>query len=552
MTEKSTYGQALKASAVIGGSSLLNVAIGIIRTKAMAVLLAPSGMGLMGLYGSITDLTQSIAGMGINNSGVRQIAEAAGSGESQRIAKTARVLGRTAVFLGIFGALFLFGFSNQLSLWTFGSDRYSNGVALLSFAVFFNLVSQGQGALIQGMRRISDLAKMSILGALYGTLISIPTVYFLREDGVALALVLIAAMTLGTSWWYRRKIQLQMPSMTLAEIGQEQAALLKLGFAFMSSGLLMTGSAYVVRMIIVRHAGIDAAGLYQSAWALGGLYVGFVLQAMGTDFYPRLTAVANDNRQCNRVVNEQAHISLLLAGPGVLGTLTLASLVIALFYTSRFSGAVDVLRWLCLGMALRVVSWPMGYIVIAKGAQFFFIFSELAWTFVYLGLAWLCVNRFGLDGAGIAFFGSYIFHTVMIYLIVRRLSDFRCSAANRRTNTLFLCLILVVFWAFHELSFTSATGIGILATGLSGIYSLTVILSLVSTERIPRFLTRLLSWFKLLKTEAESGGSRLITTADGMALDSKPVSVLNKLLWLLILITTVFICLNRYQALPIW
>jgi len=51
MTKKHTYGQILKSSAVIGGSSMLNIAIGIIRTKAMAMLLGPSGVGLMGRYG---------------------------------------------------------------------------------------------------------------------------------------------------------------------------------------------------------------------------------------------------------------------------------------------------------------------------------------------------------------------------------------------------------------------------------------------------------------------------------------------------------------------
>ena len=45
------------------------------------------------------------------------------------------------------------------------------------------------------------------------------------------------------------------------------------------------------------------------------MYVGFILQAMGSDFYPRLTAVADDHAECNRLVNEQAQIGLLLAGP---------------------------------------------------------------------------------------------------------------------------------------------------------------------------------------------------------------------------------------------
>ena len=44
-------------------------------------------------------------------------------------------------------------------------------MALLSIAVFFSLVSGRQAALIQGMRRIADLAKMNVLGALSRTLL---------------------------------------------------------------------------------------------------------------------------------------------------------------------------------------------------------------------------------------------------------------------------------------------------------------------------------------------------------------------------------------------
>src|SRR5260370_332893 len=74
---KIRYGQILKASAVIGSSSVLNVGFGIGRTKAMALLLGSMGVGLLGDYTAISDLVRTLAGMGVNTSGVRQIAEAA-------------------------------------------------------------------------------------------------------------------------------------------------------------------------------------------------------------------------------------------------------------------------------------------------------------------------------------------------------------------------------------------------------------------------------------------------------------------------------------------
>ena len=132
---KKSYGQILKSSALIGGSSVVGIGIGVIRTKAMAVLLGPAGVGLMGLYSSVADLTQSVVGMGLNSSGVRQIAEAAGSGEAERIARTATVLRRVSFLLGAVGAAFLVLFAKPMSVLTFGSARNTAGVALLSVVV---------------------------------------------------------------------------------------------------------------------------------------------------------------------------------------------------------------------------------------------------------------------------------------------------------------------------------------------------------------------------------------------------------------------------------
>jgi antigen flippase len=483
--EKHTYAQILKSTALIGGSSFVNIGFGIVRNKAMAILLGPAGVGLMGLYASVSDLTYSLADMGIQSSGVRQIAEARGSGEAARIARTAIVLRRVSVVLGLLGALVLIALAKPISLLTFGSSQHATGVALLGIAVFFRQVAAGQGALVQGMRRIADLARISVIGPAVGTAISIPLVFLFRERAIVPSLIAVASLSVLASWWYSRKVQIEATSVTFADVRHEAAALLKLGTAFMASAFLTMGAAYAIRLIVVRSSGFEAAGLYQAAWALGGIYVGFILTAMGSDFYPRLTAVANDNAVCNRLVNEQAQISLLLAGPGALATLTLAPLVIALFYSPKFYPAVIILRWVCLGMTLRVISWPMGFIVLAKGAQKIFFWTEVAAAVVHVGLAWLLVPFIGVYGAGAAFFGLYVWHSVLIYMIVRRLSGFRWSKANRTLAVIFLPLTAVVFCSAYLLPPWLATAIGIVAVLASGIYSLRTLLKLFPPDSVP-------------------------------------------------------------------
>jgi PST family polysaccharide transporter len=305
------------------------------------------------------------------------------------------------------------------------------------------------------------------------------------------ALVVVAGASIMTSWWYSRKIDIQPAAVTLSQVRQEASALLKLGSAFMASGLMMMGTAYAVRTMILRSLGFADTGLYQSAWTIGGLYVGFILQAMAADFYPRLTASIHDHKECNRLVNEQTLIGLILSGPGVLATLTFAPIVIALLYSAEFGGAVPVLRWLCLGTALQVITWPMGFIIVAKGNQKIFFLAELAWTVVAIGLAWLCLRFFGLSGAGIAFFASYVFHAFLIYPIVRQLTGFHWSRASIKTGVIFLSLIAIVFGAFYVFSLTVSTLIGVLSTIASAVYSTRLLLTLIPFDHLPGPIRRL-------------------------------------------------------------
>jgi PST family polysaccharide transporter len=498
-----TYGQIIKSSVLIGGSSVLNIGVGIVRTKAMALMLGPEGVGLIGVYTSIVDFARSLAGMGITSSGVRQIADAVGTGDNSQVAKTVSTLRRVTVLLGALGALLVGLLCRPISRLTFGDVRHQGPIGLLALVVFFSIVSGGQLALVQGMRRIADLARSNVIGGLSGTFFSILIVYFFEKSGVVPALVCAAAMGMLASWWFARKITVERVLMKLTDLSLEVSTLLKLGFVFMMSGLMGMGVAYLVRAIVLREMGEEAAGFYQAAWTLGGLYVGFILQAMGSDFFPRLTAVARNNDQCNRLVNEQAEVSLLMAGPGIIGTLTFAPLVIQLFYSFRFGPSVELLRWICLGMILRVASWPMGFILLAKNSTRAYFWTEFASYTVQVLLLCLLVAVFGLKGSVIAFFVQYIFYWCLIYIVVRFVSGFRWSPANKRLGLLYCLVVPAIFFGGYFLPAAIFMALGLFATVAISLHSLKHLANLVGSESLPRPAHRVLGLFRSNRTSAK-------------------------------------------------
>jgi PST family polysaccharide transporter len=288
------------------------------------------------------------------------------------------------------------------------------------------------------------------------------------------------------SWWYSRSIDPFPPSIALDQLTQEVSPLLKLGIAFMASALMVMGSAYVIRITVLRIAGFEAAGFYHAAWTIGCLYVNFILQAMGADFYPRLTAVADNNVSCNRLVNEQTRIGLLIAGPGAIATVTCAPLIIAWLYSSQFNPAIDVLRWICLGAAIRVLTWPLGFIILAKGRAGLFFWTDFAYSVVHLALAWLCIRTVGVNGSGMAFFGSYIFHALIIYPIAVQVSGFRWSSENKRMGAFFAVSISVAFGGFYVLSPMWSGCVGGLLAIASGAYAIRALIQVTGFQCVSR------------------------------------------------------------------
>lgn len=489
--QPNSHAEALKSTTVIGGSTAIVMLIRMVRTKALAVLLGPTGVGLEAIFDSVLSLARMAVDLGISSSGVRQIAAAVGSGDQQVIATTVITLRRVCLLLGIAGGLALLFAREPISRIAFGNADHASNIGWLAIIPVLGGIAGGQGALLQGMRRIGDLAKMRILGALATALFSIPIIWLWGQRGIPAYLILTAAVSLLASWGYVRRIRLDPVGVRFGQTVREANQLLRLGIVFAASGLMTTGVFFLLRVLVTRQEGLDGAGQFQAANALSMVYVGFVLQAMGTDFYPRLTAVADDNNRCNQLVNEQAEISTLLTLPGVLATIALSPWVIHVFYSPKFDLAAEILCWQVTGMLLRVNAWPMGFIILAKGRGAVIFWAELAVYAVYAALGWLGLKLFGLPGTGMAFLGHYVFHCGLTYSIVRRMSGFRWSQGNVRLWSIALLTASVTLCARLVLADPWATLVGCLLAVITGLYCLKTLVQLIGVETLAQWLQKL-------------------------------------------------------------
>jgi PST family polysaccharide transporter len=162
--------------------------------------------------------------------------------------------------------------------------------------------------------------------------------------------------------------------------------------------------------------------------------------------------------------------------------LTFAPLVIHAFYATEFVPAADILRWQILGVLFQVASWPMGFILLAKELKQLYFWTELASGSLYVGLVYFCLRKWGLAGAGIAFFGNYLVYWGMIFFVARKITGFTWSQANTRLVTVLLPAVALVFLSSLLLPAAPAVIIGFLVTLGVAIYNFRVLRSAVGSE----------------------------------------------------------------------
>jgi antigen flippase len=435
----------LKSTSIVGGAQVVSIVIGLARAKVLAVLLGPAGIGLLGLYNSLYNTAATIAGMGLRSSGVRQIAEATGAGDENRIAGVRLALKILTVSLASLGALALVAFSRPLSELTFRSPDYALDISLLAAGIFFMVVGGSQGAVLQGFRKIGDIARSNVLGSLAGTLVGILLVYLLRERGIAPMLIVSSAVACVLSWWFARRIPTAGTPGSAREIVDQCVFMLKLGSTFMLKGLMAVAVLLVVRALIKADLGLQAVGFFGASWSISRQYTDLVLGAMGQDFYPRLTAIHDDHAAVRKLVNEQLEVALLLAGPMILAMLTFAPVAIYLLYTPEFvAESAPILRWQVLGTLFRVLTFPLGFIIVAKGRVRLHIAVEFVWNAVFLLSVFAGLGRWGIEITGVAFLLAYVLHAGVNYVTARRLVDYRMNRGSRLLLVALTALTLAI------------------------------------------------------------------------------------------------------------
>ncbi|MGE3915751.1 MAG: oligosaccharide flippase family protein [Hyphomicrobiaceae bacterium] len=463
----------VKSTVLIGSSSAATTLVGILRVKALALLVGPAGVGLLGVLAGVAGVGTTLSALGADTSGTRRIA--LDRGDADRLARVRRTLLLVALVHGIACAALFWLLRVPLARLVLGSEEHAFDVGLVGLAVALSLVAGLQIAQLQGLGRVRDIARVNVLASLTGSALGLAAVAMWGKAGLVLLVVAqpaVAAVLASRAAAVPHT--LPRPAIGWRGAVADWREMVGAGVPYMLSFLVLAVVPLAIRALVIHDLGIEAAGHFHAAWTMAVTYVGFLLNAMSADYFPRLTAIARDREAAAALIDDQIQLGLAIGGVALLAMLAGAPLLVPLLYSDAFSPAITLVEWMALGNVMKVAGWPIAFLAMAHGRSLQFFLLELAWSLVLLALVVLLLPHAGLAATGIAF-------TVACAVFLGLQAGMAYAAFGFRPTRNAVAM-LACFLAAGATTLLAARLSPLLAAGLGG--SLALILGLTSLRFI--------------------------------------------------------------------
>lgn len=437
----STYLSILKATSITGLSSVASVVFGLVKMKFAAILLGPTGMGLIGIIQSVMGVFTIVGDMGMRQAWAKEIARKRGEGKPAELAAAIRLLLIMGAVLAVGTGAIFFLLQDFLVSKFIGTALTVVDWWLLTLAIMFTIAAGSLTGLLNGYRHVADLGRVVVASSFISTIIAVVAVLFWRDAGITLFILSAPMFNFVFCAWYSKKIKVNHsadipPSNTLNQLN----IVFKLGIFVMLSALVTAGAELAVRSTIQIQLGVDILGFFTAAWIIGSYYLNFLMTATAYDFFPRMSSGYNSEADRTESINVQIETLLLISGPIFVAITTFAPIVLKVLYSEEFLPAANLLRLMVFGDILRLTFYPLSFVLlsVSAGKNYFAAKAFEAATFFLLVI--ILVPPLGLTGVGIAYIATFIFLLPIMVFLVRSKVGF----IPARTPTVMLFGLLCV------------------------------------------------------------------------------------------------------------
>ncbi len=427
----------IKVMGLFTGLQTFNILCSIIKNKLVALWLGATGVGLFGIFNLSMETITSLTDMGLRQSTVRQASRAADS--PTLFARVVALIRRWSLLAGLFGAVVMSGLSPVLSNIFYNDFSHWWAFTILSGAIMMNALVNGEQALLQGSRRLRQLASSSLWASITGLAVSIPMFYFLGEVSVELSIISYSAAALAFILAVRVR-PVEKVRIDRKTLWREGNTFVRLGVSMAVAGFISNACQLGFLAFLTRYSNEEMVGYYQAGATLVVRYMGLIFTAVGMEYYPRLAAAWGRRRRISVFVTHEMILLLLVLTPVILIFLAFRGVIVDLLYKPEFGIVIPMVTWGIVSALFKASSWCLSFTIIAAGDSKMYLITEGIDAVIGLGLNILFYYLWGLAGVGVSLVVWFALYTLMCLLVYRR--HYSLSIDRRAWIVLAICLIV--------------------------------------------------------------------------------------------------------------
>ena len=396
------YGQVLKYTGAFGVVQIINILLGMVRNKCVAVFLGPAGMGFIDVFNRAAEFVGSATNLGLGVSSVKRFSELRAQGDEEGLRQAVMITRSWGVVAAAFGLLLGLAFAPVLSRLTFGDYSFTLHFMAAAPMVPMLTITAIELAILKGLRRLRRIAVFSLCSAVAVLVVTVVLVMLMGMEGIVPILLLTTLCMMCFQLYGTHDLYPWRTCLRSSDFLRRGLPLIKVGVAFNMAAILTSGGEMLIRSYMVSAGSVTDVGLYSAGFLITVAYARLVFVAVDADYYPRLSAVQGDRVKANDTVNRQIEVYVLLMGPFLAFFLMALPVIIPLLYDVTYIDAIPLTMAASFYMLFKAVSTPIGYISLARADARTFLVMEFVSVAVFVGLVIVLFGSFGLLGAGVA------------------------------------------------------------------------------------------------------------------------------------------------------
>jgi O-antigen/teichoic acid export membrane protein len=399
-------------------ATVVKLISGLIINKAVAIFIGPSGLAMIGQFQNFIQIALTLA-QGAINSGVTKYSAEEGK-ESSALPILVSTATKISVICSALVGFFVIWFADVLSLKIFNSLEFESVFTVFGITVVLYVLNSLLLSFLNGLKEIKSFISINIAQSFYSLIFTTLLIVFFGLKGALFALVTNQSVVFVTSLIYLKNKYGVSFRVFKSKFDKKVAKKLS-SFSLMAlvSAACVPGSHMIIRDFIADELTIEAAGYWQAMWYISSMYLMVITTALGTYYLPRLSEIKDRSELSTELLNGYK-IILPIVCTLALFIYLLKDIIIFVLFTPNFEPMRELFAWQLMGDVLKIASWLVAYLLLAKAKTLIYIFTEIIFSVSFVCLSFYFVSKYGVVGMTYSYTLNYLVYLIAISLVVRK------------------------------------------------------------------------------------------------------------------------------------